>query len=58
MTTKTQPHCSTCDSTDILMDANAQWNADSQEWILKDVYGDDIFCRHCEEECRPNWKDA
>lgn len=32
-----EPYCETCDGTDIIADATAQWNADTQEWELADA---------------------
>ena len=44
-----QYFCKHCGSSDILFDAFAKWNAESQAFEVYDIY-DDSFCRECDGE--------
>ena len=48
---KTRKTCSVCGSTDIRIDAWAEWDEEIQEWVLSEVY-DAAFCMGCEGECK------
>ncbi len=39
--------CGYCGSEDVLQDAWASWDFESQEWVLHDVMAGD-FCQHCD----------
>lgn len=39
--------CGRCRSSDVRRDAYAEWNAETQDWVLCDVY-DHGFCNACE----------
>lgn len=39
--------CRECGSQDVRRDAWAEWDVDSQEWVLADVY-DYSYCLNCE----------
>lgn len=47
MTTKTQPVCRQCGSDDVLKDAYACWNVETQEWELLTTF-DEFVCEKCE----------
>ena len=49
------PFCRTCGSDNVVRDAWASWNADTQQWELEDVF-DYAFCKACEETARIEWK--
>ena len=40
-----KPCCTSCGSTDILRDAYACWDSDTQQWVLHSCY-DDYRCEH------------
>ena len=48
------PVCSKCGSSDVVMDAWASWNTETQSWQLKQVF-DHTFCPVCEEEAKLDW---
>jgi hypothetical protein len=41
--------CKYCGSTDVKLDAWAEWDVDSQKWILGSVF-DNTFCPECDGE--------
>lgn len=41
--------CATCGSNNIRMDAWAEWDIDTQEWILSDIFPN-YFCINCDVE--------
>lgn len=49
------PHCKYCDSTDIVFDATAAWDAKEQTFVLLDTM-DDVMCGYCRREGHPVWK--
>ena len=42
--------CTHCGSEDILCDAYAKWNIESQKWELYNVFQQE-YCEQCEGEC-------
>ena len=48
------PTCSHCGSTDVVIDAWANWNDETQEWELFDTF-DEAFCRACEGGAQLKW---
>jgi hypothetical protein len=42
--------CATCKSDDVVLDAWAEWDIDTQDWVLRSVF-DDAFCIKCEQAC-------
>lgn len=49
--TKVSMHCPSCGSTAILRDAFAEWDVESQEWLLCSVF-DSWNCDNCGYEAR------
>lgn len=43
--------CSDCGSENVLRDAWASWNVETQEWELGQVF-DEAFCEQCEGACK------
>ena len=43
--------CGECGSSDVLMDAWAEWDARAQEWVLHDTLTNS-FCGRCDGETR------
>lgn len=43
--------CETCGSERVTRDAWAEWDVDTQDWVLASVY-DYAFCHDCEEDAR------
>lgn len=41
--------CKHCGSDDVMLDANAEWDNENQEWVLRSTF-DDPFCGNCEGE--------
>ena len=41
------PVCKLCGSTDVVKDAWAYWNFDTQDWEIQYVF-DDTFCNSCQ----------
>jgi hypothetical protein len=57
MSEKIEPCCYDCGGNDIIADATAQWNVETQEWELCDV-NDASFCSDC-DACwsnRTDWR--
>jgi hypothetical protein len=52
---KTKPVCRSCGSSDILVDAYAQWNQETQEWEVYDTYEKGGTCRTCDGDLRFEW---
>jgi hypothetical protein len=46
---KVQKVCKTCGSDNVVIDAWASWDVDSQEWVLENVFDQD-FCNDCDGE--------
>jgi hypothetical protein len=53
MTQKVKMVCDHCGSEDVLADAWASWNIESQEWELSQTF-DDKYCENCESSCKVN----
>ena len=49
-----KPVCAECGSTDIVVDAFAEWSVESQAWVLHSTY-DYTHCNDCDGECRVEW---
>ena len=43
--------CEACGSERVTRDAWAEWDVDTQDWVLASVY-DYAFCHDCEEDAR------
>jgi hypothetical protein len=43
--------CGACGGNTVTRDAWAEWNVETQEWVLGAVY-DYAFCHDCQEETR------
>ena len=43
--------CHDCGSEDVHRDAWAEWDFETQEWVLSDVY-DDAYCNTCETDTK------
>ena len=43
--------CSTCKSTDVIRDASAAWEVETQDWVLSAVF-DQGYCIDCDDEAR------
>lgn len=57
MTQKTEPTCESCGSNDIVADANAVWNIETQQWELANTF-DATYCNSCGETNKGReWKD-
>ena len=52
MATVTMMKCQSCDSEDVLADAYAKWNIDTQEWELHNTFDNGSYCENCEGEAR------
>jgi len=44
--------CSLCGSEDVLADAYAFWNAETQQWEVSNVFDKGAYCNNCDGECR------
>lgn len=42
------PVCAQCGSSNVVVDANAEWDAEKGEWVVRDIFEDDFYC--CDEE--------
>lgn len=52
---KTKPTCPYCGSDEVVCDANAAWNEETQQWEVASVY-DSGACQDCEAQTkRFNW---
>lgn len=40
-------HCGVCDSQNVWLDANAEWDVKSQQWVRKNTF-DEAYCDHCD----------
>lgn len=52
MSVKVRMVCSHCGGDRVRRDADATWNADSQQWELAGVYDKGSTCDDCGGECR------
>lgn len=43
--------CGTCGSNSVTRDAWAEWDVETQDWVLGAIY-DYAFCHSCQEESR------
>lgn len=48
--------CSECGSENVLKDAWASFDSESQKWVLDQVF-DQGFCKDCDGECTINEKE-
>lgn len=48
--TKKKMVCRTCDSTEVVRDAWAEWDQEAQEWVLQNVF-DDAYCLGHDGQC-------
>ncbi len=46
---RTRKVCSRCHSTEVRHDAWAEWDEDSQEWVLSELF-DYAYCLDCDGE--------
>lgn len=46
-----KPCCASCGSADILRDAYACWDADTQQWVLHSCY-DEYRCETCDSQSK------
>lgn len=53
---RTQPICSTCNSTDVLCDAWAEWNTEVQDWELRATF-DAAHCNNCDGPTKIDWQE-
>ena len=49
---KVEMVCGSCGSMNIVADAHAIWNVDTQEWEVNNVFDKGHYCDDCEGECR------
>lgn len=42
--------CDECGSDRVLIDANAVWNVEKQEWVLVGLEDHDDYCMDCEDQ--------
>ncbi len=50
-----KPVCSECASDDVLNDAYAEWDMDSQSWIIQQVFDKGTICQDCGGETSLDW---
>ncbi len=50
-----KPICSECGNDDILNDAYAEWDMDTQSWIIQQVFDKGAICQDCEGETSLEW---
>lgn len=43
--------CATCGSDEIKSDAWAEWDPESMQWVLSNVF-DDNYCPKCDSSCQ------
>lgn len=51
---KITPTCKACGHTSILRDAFAEWNNETQEWVLQNTF-DHCICDNCGDENNWEW---
>lgn len=51
MSKKIRMVCATCGSDDVLADAWASWDINSQQWELSQTF-DEKYCNNCEDSCK------
>ena len=43
--------CTDCGSKNVVTDANARWDEESQAWVVKDIFDEsEGWCRDCDEK--------
>lgn len=52
MTKRVKMVCSTCKSDEVLCDAYAEWDVDTQKWELQNTFDKGAFCAKCDGETR------
>lgn len=55
---KEQPVCNRCGNEDVLADAYASWNFETQEWEISQAFDKNAFCPGCDGETKIHWKGA
>lgn len=51
MTKRINYICNECGSSDVLLDAWAEWDVSQQDWVLFDTLSQ-AYCRRCDGEAR------
>ena len=54
---KQKPVCNRCGSSDVLADAYASWNMETQDWELASTFDKGSYCEACDGETRLEWID-
>jgi hypothetical protein len=52
MREKVKMVCSHCDSEDVIADAYAEWDVESQVWEIVETFEKGAYCNQCEDETR------
>lgn len=52
-----RPICRYCGSENLIFDACARWNSDTQSYQLIDTYDSPPTCQDCEQEGHADWQD-
>lgn len=53
----TQAHCSDCGSTDVVFDAYAEWDIETQCFYVHTIMEKGHQCNKCEGPCSIDWRD-
>ena len=62
MTSKTEPYCPDCESSDIVVDSTSAWDSDTQDWYTVSVFDKPFWCQN--EDCdmdefsHEEWRDV
>jgi hypothetical protein len=51
-----QLHCSECGSTDVLVDAYAEWDVILQRFVIGNTFDKGGYCNKCDGETRAEWE--
>jgi hypothetical protein len=54
---KQKPVCGNCGSSDVLADAYASWNSETQDWELSNTFDKGAHCESCDGETSLDWID-
>lgn len=52
---KQKPICSHCRGGDLLFDAYAAFDTDTQEYVIQTVFDSGVICENCEGETSIEW---
>ena len=52
MSMKLKMVCECCGSADLLVDAYAEWNAETQAWEVSEIIENSAYCSKCDDETR------